>query len=188
MREGGNARLVGGRGDLGGRQRGDAAVVQHAPSRVIARSSLRGHVTIRCHCCRPLPAALLPVFAASITTTPPTRLSNGAGSRRQPHRLQEHPVLAKALGKPSRVGDAGPVPPKTLRGKALRAWAMLEVRPDWISCLCRNTVMRAAPRPSSRLGRPRAPALSTAISVLFPLSAPPATARARALGFQGLGF
>ena len=42
--------------------------------------------------------------------------------------------------------------------------------------LWRTTAMRALPRPLSRMGRPFAPWVSTAISVLFPLSTPPATA------------
>ena len=60
---------------------------------------------------------------------------------------------------------------------------MLLVRPLSISCLCRKTAMRAEPRPLSRMGRPRAPLVRMATSVLFPLSTAPATVRKKRLGY-----
>ena len=58
---------------------------------------------------------------------------------------------------------------------------MEEVRPLCISCLCRNTAMRARPRPLSSSGRPSLPVLSTATSVDLPASTLPATAMRRSV-------
>lgn len=55
-------------------------------------------------------------------------------------------------------------------------WLMLLVRPLSISCLCRNTAIRADPRPLSSSGRPSAPCVSAATRVDLPLSMLPATA------------
>jgi hypothetical protein len=55
-------------------------------------------------------------------------------------------------------------------------WLMLLVRPDSISCLCLKTAMRAEPRQLSSSGLPSLPCVSTATSVLLPLSMLPATA------------